>query len=104
MNLADPRFSWKAKTASAPRNRLRNAVMFFGLLLGIALVALMLLSVTLLVVETPLSRLAGSYGAGLEFTGFAPSFLLAMLSTGAILGVAGALMAAHQRLHDLEVL
>lgn len=90
----------------ATERQLRRPFLYFGAIYGAggALVALMLLSMTLLVVETPLSRLAGSYGATLEFTGFDPAFLLVMLCTGAVLGVAGALVAARQRLHDLEVL
>ena len=90
----------------ATDRQLRRPFLYFGAIYGAggALVALMLLSLTLLVVETPLSRLAGSYGAGLEFSGFDPTFLVLMLLTGAILGVVGALMAARQRLHQLDVL
>ena len=90
----------------ATERQLRRPFLYFGAIYGAggALVALMLLSMTLLVVEQPLSRLAGSYGADLEFTGFDPIFLVSMLASGAVLGVLGALMAARQRLNALEVL
>ena len=90
----------------ATDRQLRRPFLYFGAIYGAggALVALMLLSLTLLVVETPLSRLAGSYGAALEFSGFDPTFLVLMLLTGAVLGVVGALMAARQRLYELDVL
>ncbi len=90
----------------ATERQLRRPFLYFGAIYGAggALVALMLISMTLLVVETPLARLAGSYGASLEFAGFDPVFLLSMLATGSALGVVGALLAARQRLHELEVL
>ena len=39
----------------------------------------------------------------LLMSGFDPKFLLVLLSVGGILGVAGALLAARQRLADLEI-
>ncbi len=90
----------------ATERQIRRPFLYFGAIYGAggALVALMLLAITLMVVETPLARLAGSYGATLEFLGFDPMFLVMMLSFGAVLGVTGALMAARQRLRSLEVL
>lgn len=90
----------------ATDRQLRRPFLYFGAIYGAggALVALMLLSIALLVVEAPLARLAGSYGAALEFAGFDPMFLVTMLASGGVLGVSGALLAARQRLYHLEVL
>ena len=72
--------------------------------LGGGLVAAMLLSIGLLMIETPLERLLGSYQRSLEIHGFGGLFLLALLSIGGLLGVAGALLAARQRLTHLNIL
>jgi cell division transport system permease protein len=75
---------------------------FYGL--GGAVVAAMLISVSLVIVETPLTNLLGSFSQNLEMAGFDPIFLLCLLLVGAGLGIAGALLAATQRLKDIEIL
>ena len=67
-------------------------------------VAAMLISICLVVIETPLTNLLGSYSQTLEMAGFDPIFLSTLLAIGGLLGVAGALVAASQRLKGLEIL
>ncbi len=64
----------------------------------------MLISLCLVAIETPVANLLGSYGRDLETPGFDPIFLSGLLLVGAFLGVSGALLAARQRLKDLEIL
>jgi hypothetical protein len=64
----------------------------------------MLISAVLLVLETPLATLFGSYGGHLESGGFDLTFFVGLLVIGGLLGIGGAILAAHQRLADLEVL
>ena len=94
------------KLVGATERQLRRPFLYFGALYGIGggLVAAMLLSVGLLTIEAPLERLLGSYQRSLEIHGFGGTFLLALLSIGGILGVAGALLAARQRLTHLNIL
>jgi cell division transport system permease protein len=75
---------------------------FYGI--GGGLVAAMLLSLCLVAIEAPLTALLGSYGQQLDTAGFNPVFLVALLLVGAFLGVMGSLVAAAQRLRDLEIL
>ena len=68
------------------------------------MVAAMLISLCLVVIEVPLSSLLGSYSQELDLVGFDPVFLGSLLLVGGSLGVAGAIVAASQRLKDLEIL
>jgi cell division transport system permease protein len=94
------------KLIGATERQMRRPFLYFGACYGLGggLVAAMLLSVCLLVIEAPLTNLAGSYSAELDLAGFDPGFLLGLLLIGAGLGVIGALLAAAQRLSDLEIL
>lgn len=75
---------------------------FYGL--GGALIGAMLISAVLLTLEAPLARLLGSYGEQLRLAGFDAWFLLGLLGLGAVLGIAGALVATRSRLRSLEIL
>lgn len=90
----------------ATERQMRRPFLYFGAFYGLggALVAAMLLSLCLLVVEAPLSSLLGSYSQELNLVGFDPRFLGGLLLVGGVLGVVGALVAAAQRLKDLEIL
>ena len=90
----------------ATERHMRRPFLYFGAFYGLGggLVAAMLISLCLLVVEAPLSNLLGSYSQKLDLVGFDPLFLGSLLLVGSILGVIGALMAASQRLKDLEIL
>lgn len=84
---------------------LRRPFLYFGLLYGLGggLVALMLISAVLMLLETPLSTLMGSYGGSLTVVGFDVSFLAGMLALGGVLGLFGALLASQRRLSSIEV-
>jgi cell division transport system permease protein len=90
----------------ATERQMRRPFLYFGAFYGLGggLVAAMLISLCLVVVEAPLSNLLGSYSQELDLVGFDPVFLGSLLLVGVILGVLGALMAATSRLSDLEIL
>ena len=94
------------KLVGATQRQIRRPFLYFGAFYGIGggLVAAMLISLCLVVIEAPLSDLLGSYGQELSTAGFNPLFFLALLVVGGALGVMGALVAAAQRLKDLEIL
>lgn len=94
------------KLVGATDRQIRRPFLYFGAFYGVGggLLAAMLLSVCLLAIESPLSELLGSYDQELDTAGFDPLFLLALLVIGGVLGVIGALVAARQRLQDLEIL
>ena len=94
------------KLVGASDRQIRRPFLYFGAFYGIGggLVAAMLLSLCLVVIEAPLTALLGSYGQQLDTAGFNPVFLVALLLVGAFLGVMGSLVAAAQRLRDLEIL
>jgi cell division transport system permease protein len=94
------------KLVGATDAQIRRPFLYFGVVYGLggALVAAMLISLCLLVIERPLSALLGSYGAALDLAGFDLGFLGVLFLTAGVLGVAGALVAAGQRLRDLEIL
>ncbi len=93
------------KLVGATDRQIRRPYLYFGAFYGLGggLIAAMLISLCLVIVETPLTHLLGSYGQELEMSGFDPKFLLVLLAVGGILGIAGALLAARQRLADLEI-
>ncbi|MEM8766815.1 MAG: permease-like cell division protein FtsX [Pseudomonadota bacterium] len=94
------------KLIGATQRQMRRPFLYFGLFYGLGggLVAAMLLALCLVVIEAPLSNLIGSYSQELDLVGFDPLFLGGLLFVGGLLGVLGALMAASQRLKDLEIL
>ena len=94
------------KLVGATDRQMRRPFLYFGAVYGLGggLVAAMLISLCLVVVEAPLSSLLGSYSQALALVGFDPMLLGSLLLTGAALGVAGALVAASARLKDLEIL
>jgi len=94
------------KLVGASDRQIRRPFLYFGAFYGVGggLVAAMLLSLCLLAIEGPLTALLGSYGQQLDTAGFNPLFFLALLIVGGALGVMGALVAAAQRLRDLEIL
>jgi cell division transport system permease protein len=94
------------KLVGATDRQIRRPFLYFGAFYGLGggLVAAMLISLCLVAVEAPLTDLVGTYGRELEMSGFGPIFLLGLLLMGAVLGIAGALLAARQRLANLEIL
>jgi len=94
------------KLVGATDRQIRQPFLYFGAFYGLGggLVAAMLISLSLLIIERPLTNLLGSYGQNLQLAGFDPTFLGALFAVGGLLGILGALLAAKQRLGDLEVL
>lgn len=94
------------KLVGASDAQIRRPFLYFGAFYGIggAIVAAMLLSLCLIVIEPPLTRLLASYDQPLKARGFDPMFLGATLAVGLVLGVAGALLAARGRLRQLDIL
>ena len=94
------------KLIGATERQMRRPFLYFGAFYGLGggLVAAMLISLCLVVIDAPLSNLIGSYSQELDLVGFDPLFLGSLLLIGGALGVVGALMAATQRLNDLEIL
>lgn len=89
----------------AGRGYVRRPFLYLGLVYGLggALIAAMSISALLLLLEYPLDRLFGSYDGALELSGFDPMFHVALLASGSMLGVLGALVASNQRLNRLNV-
>lgn len=94
------------KLVGASSAYLRRPFLYFGLLYGLGggLIALMLISAMLLLLEAPLATLMGSYGGTLNIVGFDPSFLAGLMALGGVLGMFGALLASKQRLSSIEVI
>ncbi|MFB3104546.1 MAG: cell division protein FtsX, partial [Pseudomonadales bacterium] len=93
------------KLVGASDSQIRRPFLYFGALYGLGggLVAAMLISLGLVVIETPLTNLLGSFDQDLQLAGFDPRFLAVLLGFGGILGVSGAILAARQRLRSLEI-
>jgi cell division transport system permease protein len=84
---------------------LRRPFLYFGLLYGLGggLAGAMLISAVLLVIESPLAALVGSYGSRLEVSGLTSGYFLGLFALGGLLGVCGALVAVRQRLRHLDI-
>ena len=89
----------------ASDSQLRRPFLYFGLLhgLGGGMVAAMLLSLGLAILEGPLASLLGSFGQPFVIEAFGPGFLLALLAISAALGLAGAMLAVRQRKARLDI-
>jgi cell division transport system permease protein len=94
------------KLVGATEAQMRRPFLYFGAIYGLGggLLAAMLISVCLVVIEQPLSDLLGSYDQTLIVEGFDAGFLFGLFCVAGLLGVAGALLAARQRLSGLSVL
>lgn len=93
------------KLVGATESQMRRPLLYFGALYGLGggLFAAMIISLGLVLIEDPLTDLAGSYGQSLQVAAFDGGFLVAILGIGALLGILGALFAAGQRLRGLEI-
>ena len=94
------------KLVGATDGYIRRPFLYFGLFYGLGggIAGAMLISAVLLIVEAPLATLLGSYGQSIELAGLNAGFFAGLLGFGGILGVCGALLAAKQRLHGLQVI
>ena len=93
------------KLVGASKAYMRRPFLYFGLIYGMGggVVGAMLVSLTIQVIEGPLSRFIGSYGGTLGIVGLDIVFVAGMLGFGGFLGIIGALMASRQRLATLQV-
>jgi cell division transport system permease protein len=93
------------KLVGATDAQMRRPFLYFGAIYGLGggLLAAMLISLCLVVIEQPLADLLGSYGQTLEIAGFDLVFLGGLFAVAGLLGVTGALVAARQRLSDLAI-
>jgi cell division transport system permease protein len=94
------------KLVGATDAYIRRPFLYLGVFYGVGggLLAAMLISAVLVLLETPLATLFGSYGGHLESGGFDLAFFASLLAIGGLLGIGGAVLAAHQRLAHLEVI
>jgi cell division transport system permease protein len=88
----------------ATRAQIRRPFLYFGVFYGLggAVVAAMLLAITLTAIEAPLTALLGSYDIPVQVHGFGVAFLLTLLGVGMALGVIGALVAVRQRIRGVQ--
>jgi cell division transport system permease protein len=93
------------KLVGATDAYVRRPFLYFGAWYGLggALVAAMLISVVLLIIETPLAQLLGSYGTRMSMARVDPTFLGVLLGIGGSLGIGGAVLAVRRRLDGLEI-
>ncbi len=93
------------KLVGATAGQLRRPFLYFGAIYGFggAVIAAMLIALTVEVIEPPLQSLLGSYQQNLNLAGIDPTFLTILLALGSVLGILGAILAVRQRIKDLEV-
>ena len=94
------------KLVGASDGQVRRPFLYLGMLYGLGggVLAAMLLSVGLTVVEAPLGNLLGSFELEFEPAAFSVRFLAILLGAGAALGVTGAALAVRQRRASLNIL
>ena len=93
------------KLVGATDSYIRRPFLYFGLLYGLGggIAGAMLISAVLGILEAPLAALLGSYGQSLDPTGVNRVVLRRSRLVGRRLGIAGALLAARQRLTHLQI-
>ena len=93
------------KLVGASDGQVRRPFLYLGMLYGLGggVLAAMLLSVGLTVVEAPLTSLLGSFEVDFEPAAFGVRFLAILLGAGTVLGVTGALLAVRQRRASLDI-
>ena len=93
------------KMVGATAGQVRRPFLYFGALYGFGggVFAAMLIALTLVIIESPVEALLGSYQQDLKLAGLDPMFLIGLLGIGCGLGVLGAIVAVRQRLKGLEI-
>lgn len=93
-----------AKLIGASDAFIRRPFLYSGTWYGLggALVALLLVSVILLLLQAPVSRLAGLYGSTFRLAGLGPGASVALLLVGAGLGWLGSWIASARHIRRLE--
>ena len=94
------------KFVGATDGQVRRPFLYLGLLYGFGggVVAAMLISAGIVVLEPPLGRLLGSFDLVFEVAAFNFRFLSLLLGTGTVLGIVGAAIAVRQRRASLRFL
>ena len=92
------------KLVGASDGQVRRPFLYLGMLYGLGggLVAAMLLSVGITIVESPLANLLGSFDVEFGAEAFDARFVGILLGAGVILGVGGAVLAVRQRKASLN--
>ena len=87
----------------ATASQMRRPFLYFGASYGVGggIMAVLLMALFLNEIEAPLESLLISYQIDVSLAGFSPGFLLAVVVTGWLLGLMGALLALSQKLGDL---
>ena len=93
------------KLVGATNAYIRRPFLYFGVIYGFggSLVAAMVLSATLILLEAPFGALWSSYGEMVDFQGDEPAFYVGLVLVGVIMGVAGGLVASNQRLREINI-
>ena len=93
------------KLVGATNAYIKRPFLYFGVIYGFggSLVAAMVLSAALILLEAPFGALWSSYGEMVKFRGDEPAFYIGLALVGVIMGVAGGLVASNQRLRDINI-
>jgi len=93
------------KLVGATNAFVKRPFLYIGLIhgLGGALVAAMVVSASLILLEVPLRTVWSSYGGTVNFRGDEPAFYFTLAIAGAILGLVGGLVASNQRLREINI-
>ena len=94
------------KLVGASNGQVRRPFMYLGVFYGFGggVMAAMLLSLGLSLVEAPLAALLGSFDVQYEEAAFSVVFLAMLIGSGVVLGLAGAAIAVRQRQARLDIL
>ena len=93
------------KLVGATNAYIKRPFLYFGVIYGFggSLVASMVLSAALILLEAPFGALWSSYGEVVNFQGDEPGFYIGLALVGVIMGVAGGLVASNQRLREISI-
>ena len=93
------------KLVGATNAYIKRPFLYFGVIYGFggSLVAAMVLSAALILLEAPFGALWSSYGEMVNFQGDEPAFYIGLALVGVIMGVAGGLVASNQRLREISI-
>ncbi len=93
------------KLVGATNAFIKRPFLYFGVIYGFggSLVAAMVVSAALILLEAPFGALWSSYGEMVNFQGDEPAFYIGLVLVGVIMGVAGGLVASNQRLREINI-
>tara|TARA_A100001037_G_scaffold273902_1_gene271169 strand:- start:3159 stop:4127 length:969 start_codon:yes stop_codon:yes gene_type:complete len=94
------------RLAGATDFQVHRPFLYFGFYYGAGggLVASMLMSGIITILEGPMAKLTLSYGIDLKSVELDPMLVIGLLIFGSGLGLAGALLASKRRLNDLQII